>query len=218
MLAPSQESPPPAFARPPAASVPDSAPPAYAQRDRRPGRRLASGLARLLQLWVVCRGSKVAYLRRAGARIGLDTLLLNRVGEFGSEPWLIEVGSRVSIASGVVFVTHDGASRVFRERLPGSSVFGNRFGPIRVRDNCVVGLRAILLPGVSIGPDSIVGAGSVVTRDVPPGTVAAGVPARVLCPLDEYVEAYRQAMIPGLSSDRLELRRQLTRHFWGEER
>jgi hypothetical protein len=40
----------------------------------------------------------------------------------------------------------------------------------------------------------------------------------VLCALDEYVEAYRQAMIPGLSSDRLELRRQLTRHFWGEER
>ena len=58
-------------------------------------------------------------------------------------------------------------------------------------DNCVVGMRAILLPGVTIGPDSIVGAGSVVTRDVPPRTVAAGVPARVLCTLDEYAERYR---------------------------
>jgi serine acetyltransferase len=74
------------------------------------------------------------------------------------------------------------------------------------------------MPGISIGPDSIVGAASVVTRDVPPGTVAAGTPARTLSTLGEYVERYRQAMIPGLSSDRRELRAQLTRHFWGEER
>jgi hypothetical protein len=40
----------------------------------------------------------------------------------------------------------------------------------------------------------------------------------VLCTLSEYAEKYRRLMIPGLSSDRRELRRQLTRHFWGEER
>ncbi len=181
-------------------------------------RRLSSALVRQLELWVLCRGSKVAFLRRAGARIGQRTSLLNEVAEFGSEPWLVEIGSDVAIASGVAFITHDGASRVFRQRLPGSSVFGNRFGPIRVGDNCVIGMRAILMPGVSIGPDSVVGAGSVVTRDVPPRTVAAGVPARVLCGLDEYEERYRQEMIAGLSSDRSLLRRQLTRHFFGEER
>jgi hypothetical protein len=184
----------------------------------RTGRRLSSALVRQLELWVLCRGSKAAYLRRAGARIGQRTSLLNRVDEFGSEPWLVEIGSNVAIASGVAFITHDGASRVFRQEIPGSSVFGNRFGPIRVGDNCVIGMRAILMPGVSIGPDSIVGAGSVVTRDVPPRTVAAGVPARVLCTLLEYEERYRQAMIAGLSSDRARLRRQLTRHFFGEER
>jgi hypothetical protein len=184
----------------------------------RTGSRVANALVRQLQLWLLCRGSKVAYLRRAGARVGEKTILLNRVGEFGSEPWLVEIGTGVAIASGVAFITHDGASRVFRRGIPGSSDFGNRFGPIRVHDNCVVGMRAILMPGVSIGPDSVVGAGSVVTRDVPPRTVAAGVPARVLCSLHEYVERYRQSMIPGLSSDRALLRRQLTRHFFGEER
>jgi acetyltransferase-like isoleucine patch superfamily enzyme len=181
-------------------------------------RRLASALSRSFQLFVLCRGSKAAYLRRAGARIGRHAALLNRVEEFGTEPWLVEIGTGVSIAKGVTFITHDGASRVFRRFIPGASVYGNRFGPIRVRDNCVIGLRAILLPGVSIGPDSVVGAGSVVTRDVPPGTIAAGVPARVVSTLEEYVERYRKTQIPGLSSERRELRRQLTLHFWGEER
>lgn len=52
--------------------------------------------------------------------------------------------------------------------------------PISIGRNVWVGGRAIILPGVSIGDDSVIGAGSVVTADVPPRSVAAGVPARVL--------------------------------------
>ncbi|SNS14525.1 Hexapeptide repeat of succinyl-transferase [Noviherbaspirillum humi] len=50
----------------------------------------------------------------------------------------------------------------------------------RVGRNCFIGARSILLPGVQIGDGAIVGAGSVVTRDVPPGCVVAGNPARIL--------------------------------------
>jgi acetyltransferase-like isoleucine patch superfamily enzyme len=130
----------------------------------------------------------------------------------------VEIGSRVTVATGVLFITHDGSSRVFRDRIEGSSRFGNRFGPIRILDNSFVGARSILMPDVTVGPDAIVGAGSVVTRSVPPRTVAVGVPARALCTLDEYVNTYRARMVRGLSSERSEVRRQLTTRFWGRER
>jgi acetyltransferase-like isoleucine patch superfamily enzyme len=180
--------------------------------------RLVGRAARLVERWVLCHGDPVAYLRRQGMRIGPHAALLARVQDFGTEPWLIEIGARVSVAAGAVFVTHDGASRVFRERIPGGSAFGNAFAPIRVLDDSMIGLRAILMPGVTVGPRSIVGAGSVVTRDVPPDSVVGGSPARILCTVEQYERRYRERMIPGLSSDRRELRRQLTRRFWGEER
>jgi acetyltransferase-like isoleucine patch superfamily enzyme len=196
-------------------------PPTWAHGGRTAGqtlRRVGLEVRRGFERWVLCRGNQVAYLRRLGVRIGRGTAVLNRVQEFGTEPWLVELGDRVTITTGVLFLTHDGSTRVFRHRIPEASAFGNSFGPIRVLDNSFVGARTVLMPGVTIGPDSIVGAGSVVTRDVPPGSVAAGVPARVMLTLDEYVARYCDRMIPGLSSDRAELRRQLTRRFWGEER
>jgi acetyltransferase-like isoleucine patch superfamily enzyme len=99
-----------------------------------------------------------------------------------------------------------------------SDAFGNRFGTIRIMDNCVIGYGAIILPGVTIGPNSIVGAGSVVTKDIPPEVVAAGNPAHVLCSLDEYIAAYRAKMLPVTAQDRVALRRELTAMLWGEER
>lgn len=52
--------------------------------------------------------------------------------------------------------------------------------PVTIGDGVWIGTRAIILPGVTIGEGAVIGAGSVVTRDVPPRTIAAGNPARVL--------------------------------------
>ena len=52
--------------------------------------------------------------------------------------------------------------------------------PVRIGDNVWLAVRVIVLPGVTIGDDAVVGAGSVVTGDIPPRSVAAGIPAKVL--------------------------------------
>ena len=120
------------------------------------------------------------YFRKQGAQIGADCRILLR--DFGSEPYLIRIGNHCTIAGNVTFVTHDGAASVFTKELPSVQ----RFGAIEVLDNCFIGHGAILMPNVRIGPNSIVGAGSVVTKHVPPNTVVAGNPAKMICTLEQY--------------------------------
>jgi transferase family hexapeptide repeat protein len=128
----------------------------------------------------------VAFARRIGVTVGRDAILIAVSRKtFGSEPYLIALGDRVAVAADVRFVTHDGGTLVLRHKHPSI----DRVGRIVVHDNVVLGLGAILLPGVEIGPNAVVGAGSVVTRSVPPDTVVAGVPARILMTMAEYEAA-----------------------------
>jgi maltose O-acetyltransferase len=84
--------------------------------------------------------------------------------------WTWLPSNLVTIAKSVHWLRRDPALRLHGYE---SSV------PVRIGSNVWIGGGAIVLPGVSIGDDAIVGAGSVVTRDVPPGTTVVGNPARV---------------------------------------
>ena len=61
----------------------------------------------------------------------------------------------------------------------------------RIVDNVFIGLGAIIMPGVRIGSNSIVAAGSVVTKDVPPNSVVGGNPAKVISSFDALMEKRR---------------------------
>jgi len=172
----------------------------------------------LVAYFIYCGADSIEYLRFLGVKIGNGCNIYTTPHNFGSEPWLIEIGNNVTICQGVLFITHDGTSRLFRDHLPGSSPFGNRFGTIVVRDNCFIGFNTILLPGIEIGPDAAVGAGSVVTKTVPQRTIVAGNPARFIKTLDEYLEGYLQHMIPLQAKDRRALRNELTMKLWEHER
>lgn len=122
---------------------------------------------------------------RAGLVIGKDVRIMG-VPNFGDEPCLVSIGNHVTISTDVLFVTHDGATWVFRHR-PGYQGL-QRFGRIDIEDNCFIGARVILLPDVRIGRDSIVAAGAVVTKSVPANTVVAGVPSRAISTTDQFIE------------------------------
>ena len=87
----------------------------------------------------------------------------------------VTIGDGTQIAPGVQILTAD------HPRDPATRRAGLEFGrPVRIGRNVWIGAGALILPGVTIGDDALVGAGSVVTRDVPAGVIVAGNPARPL--------------------------------------
>lgn len=114
----------------------------------------------------------IKVLASYGMEIG-DGCSISADVEF-EEAWAshIKLGRAVTVARGVRFVSHDACMW----RALGAS----RVGVIEVGDRAFIGAFSIIMPNVRIGCDTIIGAGSVVTRDVPAGTVAAGNPARPL--------------------------------------
>lgn len=89
----------------------------------------------------------------------------------------ITIGSNVGIGPGVKILTS--AHREEGRAVPilRSAV---DFAPVVVEDDCDIGIGAVILPGVTLGKGTQVGAGAVVTTDTPPYSVVAGVPAKVL--------------------------------------
>ena len=125
--------------------------------------------------------SPEAYARHLGVTIGENCLIATR--DWPSEPYLIKIGNNCQITSGVRFHTHGGAN-VIRRKYPDFDVFGK----IEVNDWVYIGAGSQIMPGVTIGEGSLVAAGSIVTKSVPPGVVVGGNPAKVLCSVDEYME------------------------------
>lgn len=107
---------------------------------------------------------------------------------WGSEPCLITLGYNVHITAGVKFITHDGGTLLFRDRVPDLEITK----PIVVGDNVYLDNNVILLPGVTIGNNVVIGAGAVVSRDIPDNSVAVGVLARVIKTTEEYFEKLKK--------------------------
>jgi len=94
--------------------------------------------------------------------------------------YLIEIRDRVTIAQGARLLCHDSSSQA---RLGVTWV-----APITIGEGAFVGVEALIMPGVTVGEGAVVAARAVVADDVEPGTVVAGVPARLLCTVAELDE------------------------------
>lgn len=139
------------------------------------------------------------YFRKQGAHIGDGCVIIPR--RLGSEPYLVKIGNHVFISIGVIFHTHDGGTWIFKEELPDLRVFG----PIIIEDNCLIGDNSQILPNVTIGKNSIVGAGSIVISDVPPNSIVMGIPARSFGSVKKYkekcMERWKQQKPPDFHPD-----------------
>lgn len=90
---------------------------------------------------------------------------------------------------------------VFRQKY---GDFINSSGAVKIGNNIVFGRDVTILKGVSIGDNSIVALGAVITKSMPPNSVIAGAPAKVICSLQDYyekrkVKSYQEAVDYGLS-------------------
>lgn len=123
------------------------------------------------------------FLRRHGRlySIGKKCSILTSTAILNPE--YVRIGDNVRFSQ-CTLVGHDGSIAMLNRAY---DVKLDRVGKIDIRDNVFVGWGAVIMPDVTIGPNAIVGAGSVVTRDVKPGTIVGGSPAREIGRVEDYV-------------------------------
>jgi len=128
------------------------------------------------------------YLRKHGHfyKMGEDCLI--EVGASFTDPAYVRLGNNVHL-SGCKIIGHDGSIGMLGRRY---GVKLDRTGKIDIRDNVFIGEGAIVLPGVTIGPDVIVAAGAVVASDVSANSVVGGVPAKLIIQTSALVEKWRE--------------------------
>ena len=138
-------------------------------------------ISRILSLYRRLFWSPERAARYVGVKIGRGCDI--QKVSFGSEPYLIEIGDHVQVTNGTKFFTH-GAAWVLRGKIPNVDFFGK----IKVGNNVYMGNGTMVMPGVTIGDNVIVAAGSVITKSVPDGGVVGGNPARVIGSFESFEE------------------------------
>lgn len=118
------------------------------------------------------------FLRKQGVEVGNNCNIYSDI--ITSEPYLISIGNNVTISTDVQFITHDNSI------CKVDSKFTDVFGRIIVGDNTFIGARSLILPGVTIGKNVIIAAGSVVTKSIPDGKIVGGNPAKVIIEVSDF--------------------------------
>ena len=136
------------------------------------------------------RGYKHKWIRRKALFGYFGNNVLYQPNTIPNEPELIKIHDNVRIATGVKFFTHDVINMMF-QTMDHENYIPHR-SCIEIYDNCFIGGNSVIIGDVSIGPNSIVAAGSVVVKDVQPGAIVGGNPAKVIGSFDDLHEKRKQ--------------------------
>ena len=127
------------------------------------------------------------YARKLGVIIGENCWISTR--NFPSEPYLITIGNYVRIAPKVQFFSHD-AIWTIRNKYSDKSF--DYFGRITVGDYTCIGTGSLIMAGVHIGSNVIIGAGSIVTKSIPDNCMVAGNPAKYIGNTDDFYKRMKK--------------------------
>lgn len=122
-------------------------------------------------------------LRAKGMKLGKGVNLPMSTWIDTAHCFLITIGDNCGFGDSCAILAHDA--------MPNEYLDATRIGRVTIGESCHFGMRTIILPGVEIGARCIIGSGSVVIKDIPPDSVAAGNPAKVICSLSEYLDKHR---------------------------
>lgn len=134
----------------------------------------------------------VNHLKNLGCMIGEECIIYVPTKTYidTTRPYLINIGDHVKITQGVTVLTHGYDFCVLQDVY--GDVLGSA-GEVSIGDHVFIGMNSLILKGVHIGNNVIIGAGSLVNKDVPDNSVVGGVPAKVLCTLEEYYTKRRES-------------------------
>lgn len=125
------------------------------------------------------------WLRKKGVSIGEGTYIAKNASIDITRPSLISIGCDCFLNQNVTLLSHDFVAGVFRRN---GLRFLNSSGRIRIGNNVRFGQNVMVLKGVTIGDNCFIGAGSIVSKDIPANSVAVGAPCRVVMTIEEYYQ------------------------------
>lgn len=137
----------------------------------------------------------IKFLRRKGVKIGNNLWVTPDVKSLRidtTRPSLLEIGDEVRLNRNLTILTHDGGFYVLLSKY---KEFISQSGRVKIGNNVYFGRNCTVFKGVTIGNNCIIGFGSVVTKDIPPNSVAVGAPAKVVSTLDDYYKKRKEKYI-----------------------
>jgi len=131
-----------------------------------------------------------------------------------TQPHLVKIGNNVKIATEVMFLEHDVMHSLLNIKY-NTHMYKEKLGTIEIGDNTFIGGRSTILYNVKIGSNCLIAAGSVVTKDIPDNSVAAGVPCKVIGNI-EKIEKNMKEYSEKLKDINIYDENEMNKIFWKE--